>query len=249
MTTAHDTYFERLTTALRATGMEREEVSATVADLRAYVADSGDGTDPAAEFGDPAEFAARLTGQRPVEEPAAEAETWKWTTDIYNDRRLLGRYGDEGWEVERVDRLGRFVCRRDASAAQRWEYRREMANNARERAARTAELAPDAWEPCGHWLFYMYFKRPKAASSGPAAALSSVAEAPGTTRMFGSRMHRMLLVLGLAVMAAAVAFSLGYGSFVAERPWLWAVFAGAAVVGGLAGWYGSKRDVANGVEE
>ena len=249
MMTANDTYFDRLTTALHASGMSPQEVDATVADLMAYLADSAGEADPVAEFGDPAEFAARLTGRQPVEEPVAEAETWKWTTDIYNDRRLLQQYGDEGWEVERVDRLGRFVCRRDPSAAQRWEYRREMANNAAERAARTAELAPDAWEPCGHWVFYMYFRRPKAASAGPAAELSELVEVPGKQVMFGGRVSRMLLAVGLLLLAGAVAMVLGYGRFIAEHPWLWAVFAAAATAGGLGGWYGTKRDVAKGVED
>ncbi|MFI5805372.1 hypothetical protein [Streptomyces sp. NPDC051561] len=247
MMTANDTYFERLTTALRTGGMTEEETAATVLDLMAYVADSAG--DPAEEFGDPARFAARLTGGDRVEEPEAEAETWKWTTDIYNDRRLLNQYGDQGWEVERVDRLGRFVCRRDPSAAQRWEYRREMANNSRERAARTEELAPDAWEPCGHWVFYMYFRRPKAASAGPAAALSEVAEVPDSWGMFGRRTRRLLLILGLALLAGGVAMTLGYGRFLAEHPWAWAVLAAAGVAGGLGGWYGSKRDVAEGVED
>ncbi|MFD3512128.1 hypothetical protein [Streptomyces sp. NPDC058657] len=248
MSNAHDTYFVRLGAALRAAGMPEDEVTATVADLTAYVTD-GEGTDPVAEFGDPEEFAARLRGGAAVTEPAAGAESWRWTTDIYNDRRLLDHYGDQGWEVERVDRLGRFVCRRDPSAALRWEYRRDLAHDAQERAARSAELAPDAWEPCGHWTFYMYFKRPKAASAGPAGALDTVAPVPTAHHMFGRRVHRMLLVFGLCVLALAVLFLCGYGDFVAEHPWMPAVWGAAGAAGGVAAWRGVRRDVARGVEE
>ncbi|MEU8888811.1 hypothetical protein [Streptomyces sp. NPDC048442] len=248
MMTANDTYFDRLGAALRAGGMPEAEVTTTVADLTAYVTDGaapdGDGADPAEEFGAPEEFAARLTGSAPVEEPSGGAETWKWTTDVYNDRRLLNQYGDQGWEVERLDRLGRYVCRRDSSAALRWEYRRELANNAQQRAARTAELAPDAWEPCGHWAFYMYFKRPKAASTGPAAELDALAPVPGERVIFGKRLGRMLLILGLSLLALAVLFVCGYGNFVAEHPWVLAVMAAAGLAGGLAGWRGVKQDVA-----
>ncbi|GHH51796.1 hypothetical protein [Streptomyces candidus] len=249
MMTVHATYFDRLGTALRASGRPADEVAAIVAELAAHLADA-DGADPVEEFGAPEEFAARLTGGAEVAGPATGAETWKWTTDIYNDRRLLNQYGDQGWEVERLDRLGRFVCRRDPADALRWEYCRAMANGAAERAARTAELAPDAWEPCGHWAFYMYFKRPKAASAGPAAALDALARTPAEHVMFGGRVRRVLVVTGLLALVAVVALVCSdYGDFVAAHPWSLAVFAAAGVAGGLGGWYGTKRDVAKGVEE
>ncbi|MFJ2741425.1 hypothetical protein ACIO3O_17375 [Streptomyces sp. NPDC087440] len=244
--TANDTYFDRLGAALRAAGMPGDEAEATVADLTAYVAD-GEDVDPAEEFGGPEEFAARLTGGAPVEEPAARAEVWKWTCDLYNDRQLLNRYGDEGWEVERIDRMGRFVCRRDPSAALRWEYRREIANTAQERAARIAELAPEGWEPGGHWLFSLYFKRPKAASAGPAGGLDTLPEAPAGHVLLGVRVRRLMLFTGLMVIFFAVMVTTGVVDL--SRPFFLYALPVALAVGGGLGYYGTRRDARRGVAD
>ncbi|WP_189825777.1 hypothetical protein [Streptomyces finlayi] len=244
--TANDTYFDRLGTALRAAGMSGDEAAATVADLSAYVAD-GDGVDPVEEFGAPEEFAARLTGGGPAEGPSAQAEVWKWTCDLYNDRKLLNQYGDQGWEVERIDRVGRFVCRRDPSAALRWEYRREIANNAQERAARIAELAPEGWEPSGHWLFSLYFKRPKAASAGPAAGLDVLPETPAERVLLGVRIRKLMLFTALMAMLFAVLVTTGFVD-VTSPSFLYALPVALAVGGGL-GYYGTRRDARAGVED
>jgi hypothetical protein len=245
--TANDTaYFDRLGAALRAAGMPSAEAEATVTDLTAYVAD-GDGADPAEEFGEPEEFAARLTGGVPVEGPSAQAEVWKWTCDLYNDRALLNQYGDQGWEVERIDRVGRFVCRRDPSAALRWEYRREIANNAQERAARIAELAPEGWEPSGHWLFSLYFKRPKAASAGPAAGLNVLPEPPAERVLLGVRTRKLMLFTALMVMLLAVFVTTGFVDL--TNPYFLYALPVALAVGGGLGYYGTRRDVREGVED
>lgn len=242
-------YFGDLAGKLRASGMPRSEVAATVAELTGYLAESGS-ADPYEEFGAPEDFAARLTGGRAAEEPGAEAETWKWTADIYTDRKHLNHYGDQGWEVEGLDRLGRFVCRRDPAAAMRWEYRRESANNAAERESVTAGLAPDGWEPCGHWMFFMYFKRPKAASAGPAAGLDELV-APPAKQLFLSNRYRgklkQMVAAGL-VSGTVTAAAIHYGG----EPVIYPALIGAAVaapVGLALGWQRVKREVAQGVED
>ncbi|GAA0603961.1 hypothetical protein [Streptomyces crystallinus] len=242
-------YFRALAERLRAAGMRRDEVASTVAELTGYLAESGS-TDPYEEFGAPEDFAARLTGGRATEEPAAEAETWKWTADIYTDRKHLNHYGDQGWEVEGLDRLGRFVCRREPAAAMRWEYRRESANSAAERASVAAGLAPDGWEPCGHWMFFMYFKRPKAASAGPAAGLDELV-APPAKQLFLSTTYRgrlkQMLAAGL-VSGSVTAAALHYGGDSVMYPVL--IGAALALPAGLAlGWQRVKREVAQGVED
>ncbi|GAA4241379.1 hypothetical protein GCM10022254_69980 [Actinomadura meridiana] len=193
-------YFEELAERLRAGGVPADEVAGTVDDLAAYVAESG--ADPRDEFGEPEEFAARLapSGGGAVPEPSvatpseetASAETWRWTADAFHERRLLNRFGEEGWEVERVDSLGRFVSHRDIENPQRWEYRRETVLPAR-RAAAAERLAPDGWEPCGSWVCFEYFKRPKAASLGPEAELDDPPMAPAR-HIFWSRRFAIFIV-------------------------------------------------------
>ncbi|MFI0351757.1 hypothetical protein [Actinomadura sp. 9N407] len=187
-------YFDTLATRLRAEGMPAEEVTGTVEDLAAYTADSG--TDPREEFGPPEEFATRLAGGAAAE-PAPAAENWVWTADAFHELQHLNHFGDQGWEVERVDGVGRFVSRRDAGAPQRWEYRRETVRPRREsRAALAGRLAPDGWEPCGTWICFEYFKRPKAADLGPAAALTDVPVAPARRAFWSKGFAAYLLFLG-----------------------------------------------------
>ncbi|MFJ4922578.1 hypothetical protein [Streptomyces sp. NPDC088725] len=240
-------YFEELDQALRAAGVPEERAAATVGDLTGYLAETG--TTALDEFGPAAEFAARLTGTGAAgtgaagdEEPAAEAETWKWTADIYTDRRLLNEYGAQGWEVERIDRLGLFVSRRVPDAAMRWEYRREVTNNARERAGVSAELAPEGWEPCGSWLFLTYYKRPAAATTGPAAELSSTPAQPAR-RIFLSRTYVLTLAFWLLAVAAVVTYLMVADADVTEPGFLAGAVVGA-VVGGVLTMRGIRRDVA-----
>ncbi|AUG81855.1 hypothetical protein CFP65_7268 [Kitasatospora sp. MMS16-BH015] len=242
-------YFTELAERLRAAGRPEQEVTATVADLANYLLESGS-PDAQEEFGTPADFAERLTGGHTVEEPGAGVETWKWATDIYADRRHLNHYGDQGWEVEGLDRLGRFVCRRTPGAAMRWEYRRETADNAKEREATAAGLAPDGWEACGHWMYFMYFKRPKAAMSGPAAELDELTARPDK-QLFLSRTYRDKLkpLLVVAVISGTMsALVIHYGGPDRIAP----ILIGAAVagpIGAVTGWYRMKRDVTAGREE
>lgn len=206
-------YFDELAERLRARGLPEDEVSRTVDDLAAYVAESG--TDPVQEFGTPAEFAPQVAPEEaradvrtgPV--PPDEAETWKWRADAFHERDVLNRYGDEGWEVERVDSTGRFVSHRDPDDPQRWEYRRETVLPGR-RNALIGRLAPDGWEPCGTWVCFEYFKRPKAASVGPEAELHAVPRTPAGRNFWSRRFYAFIAVYGLfiaAVCGAWIAFA------------------------------------------
>ncbi|MFJ7128451.1 hypothetical protein [Streptomyces sp. NPDC098101] len=196
-----DAYFEELTGALRAAGVTEEQTGRTVAELRGHLAETG--TSPEEEFGPAARFAARLGGLAPAPgEPDGAAERWTWTADLFNDRRMLAVHGDQGWEVESLDALGRFVCRRTPGAALAWEYRREVITD-RRRARVLEELEPEGWELCGEWLAYGYFKRPKAATAGPAGALTSVPATPGKW-LFLSRRGKALLAAWTVLVAAAV---------------------------------------------
>jgi hypothetical protein len=241
-------YFEELARALRAAGVPADRAEATVGDLIGYLAETG--ATALEEFGPVEEFAARLTGGGPGvgagEGPGEGEEVWKWTTDIYADRRLLNEYGAQGWEVERVDRLGMFVSRRVPGAAMRWEYRREMTNNKRERADIGWELAPDGWEPCGEWMFMTYFKRPLAATAGPAAALAAPPEQP-KKRVFLTRRHYALLILWLVTIALVVTYLSFEGAAVARTAFLVTALLGAVIGAGL-GLRGVRRDVRDGVE-
>ncbi|MGP9018370.1 hypothetical protein ACT1U9_08160 [Streptomyces sp. BR1] len=246
---ARPDYFIELAAWLLTGGMSEEQATSTVAELTGYLAETGS-TDAYEEFGDPKDFAARLTGGRAAEEPAAEAETWKWTADIYTDRKHLNHYGDQGWEVEGLDRLGRFVCRRDPSAAMRWEYRREAANNPAERESVTATLAPDGWEPCGHWMFFMYFKRPKAASAGPAAELDELV-APPAKQLFLSGTYRGKLkqmVAGAVASGTVTAVAIHYAGD-GILPVIFVAAMLSAVIGTAFGLRRIKREVAAGVED
>ncbi|MEV6331014.1 hypothetical protein [Streptomyces sp. NPDC051909] len=202
MSTTED-WFAELTEALRAAGVPGEQITRTVDELRGHLAESG--TAPEQEFGPADRFAASLGGLAPAPgEPEAEAEHWTWTADLFNDRRMLAVHGDQGWEVESLDSLGRFVCRRAPSVALAWEYRREVIAG-RRRAAVLGELEPEGWELCGEWLVYGYFKRPKAATEGPEGALRSVPRTP-IGHLFLSRRAKVLLaVWALASVAAFVA--------------------------------------------
>ncbi|GAA3931099.1 hypothetical protein GCM10022244_45000 [Streptomyces gulbargensis] len=121
---------------------------------------------------------------------------------------MLALHGDQGWEVESLDPLGRFVCRRAPGAALRWEYRREVIAG-RRRARVLDELLPEGWEPCGEWLVYGYFKRPRAATAGPAGTLGTPPAAP-RRRLYLSRKGKVALALWVLLVGGAMtAFLVG----------------------------------------
>ncbi|GGK71041.1 hypothetical protein Ppa06_35230 [Planomonospora parontospora subsp. parontospora] len=209
MTTA---YFDQLAGHLRGHGIPEEEIITTVDDLAAYAAESG--ADPEEEFGPAAGFAATLApaAQETAPEggPDPAAETWVWTADAFRDREYLNRYGEQGWEVERIDHLGRFVSRRDPERPLRWEYRRETVLPAKH-GALAERLAPDGWEPCGGWMYFQYFKRPKAVSEGLAGELDDAPATPARRVFFGRRFYAFMVVWVLYMAALITGIVLGVG--------------------------------------
>ncbi|MFI7317180.1 hypothetical protein [Streptomyces venezuelae] len=241
---ARDGYLIDLAERLQARGLPADRVEATVTDLAAHLDESG-AEDAEAEFGPADEFAAQLVPGTGVRAGAADepgepgepddagetVETWRWTADTYVDEELLNRFGDEGWEVERVDALGRFVSHRDVAQPQRWEYRRELITRGRENL--DERLAPDGWEACGTWIVYAWFKRPRAASLGPAARVESPPPVPERSRFFSRKFYVVLGVLALAVAAAGVSVAVDDGEASSGPGFVVGLFAGAAAVAGV----------------
>ncbi|RFU42112.1 hypothetical protein DZF91_08295 [Actinomadura logoneensis] len=213
-------YFTELADRLRGLGVAEDRIGPLVAELSGYAAESG--AAPEDEFGPAAEFAAEFAeaaaqaragvGAGPA--PAADAERWVWTANASVDQEMMNRFGAQGWEIERVDHLGRFVSRRDPVSPLRWEYRRDVVGR-RERARHAAALAPEGWEPCGHWLFLAYSKRPLAAVAGPAAELEDPPGRPARslylTRAVWAPVAVLAASLVLAGVLLAVAFTTGGG--------------------------------------
>ena len=194
-------YLDELATLLRARGVPRERVRGTTDDLAAFLADGG--LDPEEEFGPVTAFVDDLMGE---EGPEPDPEGLVWGADSFAATPRLNEMGAQGWEVERVDRFGRFVGHRGEDA-QTWEYRQEWAPGRRERERLAGLLAPEGWEPCGHYFGFVYFKRARAASVGPAAELAERPE-PEAKRFFWSR--RGLTVVALcAVVLATSLYTLG----------------------------------------
>ncbi|MFI0236909.1 hypothetical protein [Streptomyces sp. NPDC016845] len=231
-----DDYLAELSRLLGASGLPPDHVDATVDDLAAHLAESGP-VDPEDEFGPVEEFARQLAPESAAPDgavPDEHVETWRWTADTYADEALLDRFGDEGWEVERVDALGRFVSHRDPEQPQRWEYRRELVT--RGRAALDRELAVEGWEPCGTWAVYGWYKRPKAATLGPAAEMTTPPPAAPTRHAFFSRRFWLTLALAtVALITAAVALSVRDGEASTGAGFVTGASVGAAVPL-LAGW-------------
>jgi hypothetical protein len=197
-------YLDRLAELLREQyGLPPDHVADVVADLAAHLARSG-GADPQDAFGPVDAFARRLAPSG-SDAPADEhLETWRWLADTYADEDLLNRFGDEGWEVERVDPLGRFVSHRDPERPRRWEYRRELVTG--EREGLDERLARDGWEPCGDWVVHAWFKRPKAAgASGSADGLPEPPPVPPRATLLRPVSRRSYVLLGIFLVLAAVA--------------------------------------------
>lgn len=173
-------YLEELETLLRERGVAEERVRDTVNDLSAFAAEGG--VDPEEEFGPVAEFVDDLTGENGEAEAEAGVETMVWGADSFAAQGQMNELGAQGWEIDRLDRQGRFVSRRDEKP-QAWEYRQESALGKRERARMAERLAPEGWEPCGHYFTFAYFKRARAAVVGPEAELAERPE-PARKRFF-----------------------------------------------------------------
>ncbi|WP_338315815.1 hypothetical protein, partial [Streptomyces bohaiensis] len=205
-------YLTDLAELLRAARMPEPQIEAVVGELIDHLDSAGVRAE--AEFGPLDEFAASLTakpGEAVADEgtdPAADAEEWRWSADYDSDLAVLDRYGRQGWEVRELDRIGRFVARRDRNAAMAWEYRREVVSR-RRRQERTALLAPDGWEPCGSWKFVTYYKRPLAASLGPAAAVPDPPAGPGARAYLsrGSRIGMVAAAISLVLLPFLLYFS------------------------------------------
>ncbi|MEU6993717.1 hypothetical protein ABZ953_24065 [Streptomyces sp. NPDC046465] len=226
----NDGYLIGLAELLRAHGLPADRVEATVTDLAAHLEEAGT-EDAEAEFGPADEFARQLVptaGERAPAAPDETVETWRWTADTYVDEELLNRFGDEGWEVERVDAVGRFVSHRDLAQPQRWEYRRELVTRGRE--GLDERLAPDGWEACGTWVIYAWFKRPRAASLGPAARVASPPPVPERTSFFSGKFYALLAVLTVAAVAAGVAVAVDDGDANSGIGFVVGLLAGAGAV-------------------
>ncbi|GAA2071273.1 hypothetical protein [Actinomadura alba] len=200
-------YFDTLAERLRESGLSDEQIASTIDDLATYVTESG--AAPEEEFGPAADFAEQLTAghaqgadSAPSPEIDPAPETWRWTADAFHERKRLNEFGDQGWEVERVDALGHFVSHRDPARPQRWEYRRETVVVGG-RAKTADRLAPDGWEPCGTWVVFEYFKRPKSASLGPAGELDEAPDGPGRRIFWSKRFY--VFFAGYAAFLGAIA--------------------------------------------
>ncbi|MFI6453885.1 hypothetical protein ACIBF6_20270 [Streptosporangium amethystogenes] len=191
-------YFDELAVVLAEAGMPADRVRAMLDDLAGHLAENGGG-DPEEEFGPAAELARELA-VTPAP-PASDARTWCWTADLFHDVRMLNEYGAQGWEVDGVDAKGLFVSTRDPEHPQQWEYRRELVSAGRRRNVLDL-LTPDGWEPCGRWICFEYFKRPKAASVGPAAELTAPPRTPGRNLFLSPKFYA--LIVGMLVLTAAI---------------------------------------------
>ncbi|MFD0413525.1 hypothetical protein [Streptomyces sp. NPDC127108] len=234
-------YLDDLGARLRELGLPAEHVRVTVADLAAHLAECGGTAEE--EFGPVEEFARELAPAGAVREAPpraaqerdartdpegdARTEVWRWTADTFVDEELLGRFGDEGWEMRRVDAVGRFVCHRDLDRPQRWEYRRELVTRGRE--GLDERLAPEGWEACGDWVVYAWFKRPRAASLGPAAELSTIPAPPTRRTYFSPRFYALLALLATALTASAVTAALRDGDATSGLGYVTGLVAGAGV--------------------
>ncbi|MEU0477746.1 hypothetical protein ABZ260_00975 [Streptosporangium sp. NPDC006013] len=192
-------YFDELAVVLAGAGMPADRVRAMLDDLAGYLAESGGG-DPEEEFGPAAELARELAVTSAP--PAADARTWRWTADLFHDVKTLNEYGAQGWEVDGVDGKGLFVSVRDPENPQQWEYRRELVSPGRRQSVLDL-LTPDGWEPCGRWVCFEYFKRPKAASLGPAAELTAPPRPPGRNIFLSPKFYAFIAGL-LALTAGAL---------------------------------------------
>ncbi|SNS84447.1 hypothetical protein SAMN05216276_1017128 [Streptosporangium subroseum] len=234
-------YFDELAVLLARGGMPTDRVEVTLEELAGYLAESGG--DPEEEFGQAADLARELAvTSAPPAEPAAGARTWRWTADLFHDVKMLNEYGAQGWEVDRVDAKGLFVCTRDPEHPQQWEYSRELITPGRRQGV-LDRLAPDGWEPCGTWVRFEYFKRPRAASLGPAAELTAPPQAPRRGIFLSPKFYALVAaVLALAVVVLTALTRLG--TLDGDPSTILGLISGAAVgalIPMIVLWWGSRR--------
>ncbi|WP_186780594.1 hypothetical protein [Streptomyces sp. CBG9] len=234
MTGKTTAYAERLSALLRERGMAPARAEELVAELTAYAAEAGSPLEE--EFGPAGELADQLTrreGAGAVDGPGDGPDTWVWTADALQEVELLARFGGQGWEAERLDRLGRFVCRRDRQTPLRWSYRRETTGG-RHREQLTARLATEGWELFGTWGPFAYFKRPEAAVTGPAAQLSAP-PAPPRRRVYFAPWILVTLAAAVAVAVATVLLA-GSGAGLTDGASLAGALVGLTAGGLLGAW-------------
>ncbi|MEV6865371.1 hypothetical protein AB0M44_30745 [Streptosporangium subroseum] len=231
-------YFDELAMLLAQEGMPADRVEVTLEELAGYLAESGG--DPEEEFGQAADLARELAvTSAPPAEPAAGARTWRWTADLFHDVKMLNEYGAQGWEVDKVDAKGLFVCTRDPEHPQQWEYHRELITPGRRQSV-LDRLAPDGWEPCGTWVRFEYFKRPRAASLGPAAELTAPPQAPQRGIFLSPKFYALVA----AVLALAAVALTRLGTLDGDSSTILGLISGAAVgalIPMIALWRGSRR--------
>jgi hypothetical protein len=220
-------YLDELETLLREREVPEERVRETVDDLAAFVAEGG--VDPREEFGSVEEFADDLTGGDAGAETGTE--TMVWAADSFEAQGRLNELGAQGWEVDHLNRKGAFVSHRDENP-QAWEYRQESALGRRERARMAERLAPQGWEPCGHYFTFAYFKRPLAALVGPEAELDERPE-PARKRFFWGVPGAVLTTFFLALLMVSL-LSLGLTLWEGDAADRLMTLLGA-LVGGLLG--------------
>ncbi|MFG2006364.1 DUF2812 domain-containing protein [Spirillospora sp. NPDC048911] len=196
-------YFDELAARLSDRGVPAAEIRGTVDDLAAYIAESG--ADPAEEFGPAADFADELTHGGDAAGPGPDAEIWRFHADAFNEMQRLKEFGDQGWELENYDMKVGFTCRRDLDRPQRWEYHREMVPTLRRKAV-AERLAPEGWELAVAWTVWMYFKRPKSASVGPAGELDAAPEAPARHFFWSKRFYVFIAVYSAFLVGVVLAW-------------------------------------------
>lgn len=197
------TYFDEVAARLREHGVEEGRARELLDDLAAYTEESG--TDPETEFGAPDRFAAELTTMADGD-TEADSDVFRWGCDVFIAPERLNEMGAQGWEVEKVDALGRFVSHRPPERPQTWEYRQEVTIGSGDRERLMERLAPEGWEPCGRWSVLAYFKRPVSAELGPAAELDEPPKNEGRPFAMG-KAGVLWVVVCLALFVSSLSWS------------------------------------------
>lgn len=207
---SNDRYLDDLARRLTGAGVPADRAAGVVDDLRDYLAEAGAGAED--EFGPVEAFAEQLTAPGPPHGPGpSEAdETWAFHADAFTEMALLREFGDQGWEVVSYDLVKGFDCRRSLERPQRWEYLRKAVPPKRVGAVRE-RLAEDGWETAAVFGRWHYFKRPVAATTGPAAELHAPPEPPAavTRSLLVNRGFIACFLAALAVLTVVLSLAVG----------------------------------------